>query len=765
MRITVAPRGVCEECPMQTYQGGEEKQTCEVCPENTFTKAKGSIQCEEPTQDTDKLHTPLDSKIVFNPVTEALELSWTYDTSEENWKMCDRTCGQIVQTADGPKLDVEIESDTTCYGQPTDKVVREKCKEASAFDVRISNDRQFSDDTVVQLPRLKSGNARNMTLVFRVDRVQAANGDGIFGQQIPPYHVRLPTYVQVRAAIVDGSKQIAGAWSVSTDPWVRASQCDDEGYLSIGNTEPSEWKCRPCPLGASCLGNTVWADVRNLQGYWRIPWATDPDETFERCPYEGDCIGFDVAAHEQLIKERANTAKADKIANSNSSSSQTKARRLSTRPGHLSGSHRMLAETTNTSQPNKDGCKLGTEGVLCSQCSENYNRDASVCTKCSDSSLPVRLSLFLAVVGLIVTIMAVFQKRLKKKWRRFAPLYRDVLRIFSIMVTFQQISTSVSLVIEVPWPRNFVAFMSYFKVVNIDVFAIIGVSCVGNFNFMMSFIGMCCLPVSILVFTWLRVRMQRRAMSQRVAKMDDMLRAQVEQESLHQLFHIVDTDGGGSITPREFKVLLQELNCNIDAEHARKVIEALVNTDGTGLTHLYENDFVKNMLNGKLVDALKRLGSIDLDKDTLLADKAWLVKWTLFKKLWANALAGATMLLMLAHTPVSRKVFQYFHCNNLAGKEYLFADYTVRCYSTSWWAFLPLVLVVLFCFTILLPGSISLYLYKERHHLYTAKVQQKVGWLYQAYKRGAEFWQVHDVILKMILTGMVCSLLVFTPHT
>jgi len=159
------------------------------------------------------------------------------------------------------------------------------------------------------------------------------------------------------------------------------------------------------------------------------------------------------------------------------------------------------------------------------------------------------------------------------------------------------------------------------------------------------------------------------------------------------------------------------------------------------------------------------LGSIDLDKDTLLADKAWLVKWTLFKKLWANALAGATMLLMLAHTPVSRKVFQYFHCNNLAGKEYLFADYTVRCYSTSWWAFLPLVLVVLFCFTILLPGSISLYLYKERHHLYTAKVQQKVGWLYQAYKRGAEFWQVHDVILKMILTGMVCSLLVFTPHT
>ena len=145
----------------------------------------------------------------------------------------------------------------------------------------------------------------------------------------------------------------------------------------------------------------------------------------------------------------------------------------------------------------------------------------------------------------------------------------------------------------------------------------------------------------------------------------------------------------------------------------------------------------------------------------LLCDRDRLVRWVHGKKIFADSLAGATALLMLAHTPVSRKVFQYFHCNNLAGQMYMFADYSVKCYSDEWFAFLPVVLLVLFCFTAALPLSISLYLFRHRDHLYSAVVQQKVGWLYAPYRRGIEFWQVHDVVLKMILTG----LLIYIPMT
>lgn len=110
---------------------------------------------------------------------------------------------------------------------------------------------------------------------------------------------------------------------------------------------------------------------------------------------------------------------------------------------------------------------------------------------------------------------------------------------------------------------------------------------------------------------------------------------------------------------------------------------------------------------------------------------------------------------MLAHTPVSRKVFLYFDCNDLAGVRLLRADYTIDCNSDEYMAFVPVVLAVLASFIIALPGVISYYLWKHRKELYSTSVYQKVGWLYDPFVRGAEFWQVHDVLMKMILTGMI----------
>ena len=116
---------------------------------------------------------------------------------------------------------------------------------------------------------------------------------------------------------------------------------------------------------------------------------------------------------------------------------------------------------------------------------------------------------------------------------------------------------------------------------------------------------------------------------------------------------------------------------------------------------------------------------------------------------------------MLAHTPVSRKVFLYFDCNDLAGRNLLRADYDVDCESDDYYTFMPAVLIVLVGFIVALPGIISFYLWKHRKNLYSTSIYSKVGWLYDPYVRGAEFWQVHDVMVKMILTGM----LIYIPPT
>jgi hypothetical protein len=91
----------------------------------------------------------------------------------------------------------------------------------------------------------------------------------------------------------------------------------------------------------------------------------------------------------------------------------------------------------------------------------------------------------------------------------------------------------------------------------------------------------------------------------------------------------------------------------------------------------------------------------------------------------------------------------------MAGRLFLRADYRIVCYAEGWNAFTPVVLLILFGFTAALPTSIGFYLWKNRAELYSTRVYQKVGFLYAPYQKGAEFWQLHDVVLKMILTGLL----------
>ena len=46
------------------------------------------------------------------------------------------------------------------------------------------------------------------------------------------------------------------------------------------------------------------------------------------------------------------------------------------------------------------------------------------------------------------------------------------------------------------------------------------------------------------------------------------------------------------------------------------------------------------------------------ENQSVLSSTESMVRWTLKRKLVANALSSATQFLLLAHTPVSRKVFQ-----------------------------------------------------------------------------------------------------------
>ena len=126
-------------------------------------------------------------------------------------------------------------------------------------------------------------------------------------------------------------------------------------------------------------------------------------------------------------------------------------------------------------------------------------------------------------------------------------------------------------------------------------------------------------------------------------------------------------------------------------------------------------------------------------------------------------------LLVLFHTPVSKKVFQFFDCDRIGSgdwsKSFLRVDYSIPCsegehWLPSYYYFLPYVCVVLVFFTTLLPLSIAIYLRYHRNNLYTPSVLLNLGWLYDRMRRGSEHWELYEMVRKMILTGLI----VFFPR-
>ena len=312
--------------------------------------------------------------------------------------------------------------------------------------------------------------------------------------------------------------------------------------------------------------------------------------------------------------------------------------------------------------------------------------------------------------------------------------------------------------------------------------SLIGASCVGNFNFIVAFVGITFLPFGIVVMAFFQLCYDRRNMQHRLAHMSaDTKRAAVK-EALHLLFRIADSDNSGVIDPAELQAILKQLGWkNVHMALAAEVSQLVGATmNHSGLFVLSEDAFVTSMTSGSMSRILlarnavhhhtqgRRMKPEDAaeqgkpgasgllrEDHSILGSTDSLVRWTLKRKLMANALSSATQFLLLAHTPVSRKVFQYFHCRNIDGVFYLRADYGLECGSERWLAFFPVILAVLLGFTVALPGVISLFLFMYRKKLYSTSVFQTLGWLYQPFVRGAEFWQVHDVLLKMVLTGML----------
>ena len=498
-----------------------------------------------------------------------------------------------------------------------------------------------------------------------------------------------------------------------TPPWTVPTDCAlGVQYLNNTDTDEMAWKCQSCPEGALCRGDRTFHDIQGKQGYWRIPWSKH-NITFERCPYYSDCLG---------VSEE-------------------------------SGS--------NSTYSASEGCLVGTQGPLCSLCVEGYNRDINECVACTNTDVPLRIAVFVMVLLLLFLLARQCKKKMERKLNKYKPLWDDVMSVIGINITFAQINSSLPSVIEVVWPKSWSKFVKYFSFVNIDVMSLIGVNCISRLDYYMSFAVMMCVPLGIFVMALTNYCCSMGIIAHQFDKMTEDAKEEKKKEALHALFELADGDHSGFVDPSELAEIMQSLGWKIKLKVALALAEKLGGQlDDMGMLVLTEDQFVKAMISGKIATVLKKInvrkmsifGSKSDNSSNVLTNSDQLVRWTLRSRIIASSLSGAMQLLLLAHTPVSRKVFQYFHCNDLAGRSLLVADYMIDCNSSEYYAFMPLVLIVLVGFTVALPFTISLYFMLHWNDLYTTRTHQRMGWLYEPFVRGAEFWQVHDLLMKMVLT-------------
>lgn len=96
---------------------------------------------------------------------------------------------------------------------------------------------------------------------------------------------------------------------------------------------------------------------------------------------------------------------------------------------------------------------------------------------------------------------------------------------------------------------------------------------------------------------------------------------------------------------------------------------------------------------------------------------------------------------------------QFSNCVQVEGVMYLKADFSVLCYDEKWWSFYVVFLIVGIVYILGLPMGVFFYLYSRRNKLDRPEILDSVGWMYTPYKRNAYFWEIQEIIRKMILSG------------
>lgn len=151
-------------------------------------------------------------------------------------------------------------------------------------------------------------------------------------------------------------------------------------------------------------------------------------------------------------------------------------------------------------------------------------------------------------------------------------------------------------------------------------------------------------------------------------------------------------------------------------------------------------------------------GMNEMFDDTQIVKKIALIRWHFRSEAFRICTCAVTQLAFLLHSPISRTLFQWFNCRQIGNRSFVRVDFKVECYSSRHRTYMLLVVPLVLLFCLGLPLIVAVFLFMNRKHLHSPNVKSRMGWLYNRYTVGSEWWDIHELVRKLILC---CALLFF----
>jgi len=106
-------------------------------------------------------------------------------------------------------------------------------------------------------------------------------------------------------------------------------------------------------------------------------------------------------------------------------------------------------------------------------------------------------------------------------------------------------------------------------------------------------------------------------------------------------------------------------------------------------------------------------------------------------------------------------VLGVYNCITVEGVSYLVADFDLHCFDSNWQAYAGICVIFVLMYPVGIPLVYYLILRRNYKNLREPAVILQFGFLYEAYTDQRWFWELIDLVHKLILTSVV----IFAPST